>query len=119
LSDRLIDALWGERAPATAAKTVQVYVSNLRKALGAGMLITYGHGYLLNVDRDQVDVDRFDGRVAEGQGALRAGDPQLAARTLRQALGLWRGRRWPISSMSRLPRARSGGSRMPGGGARG
>ena len=32
-TDRLINALWGERAPATGAKTVQVYVSNLRKAL--------------------------------------------------------------------------------------
>jgi DNA-binding SARP family transcriptional activator len=34
-SDRLIDELWGERAPAAAAKSVQVYVSGLRKALGA------------------------------------------------------------------------------------
>jgi YVTN family beta-propeller protein len=91
LTDRLIDALWGERAPATAAKTVQVYVSNLRKALGDGVLITQGHGYVLNVDPDQVDVDRFYGLVAKGQAALQSGDPQLAARTLRQALGLWRG----------------------------
>ena len=45
--DRLIDALWGERAPATAAKTVQVYVSNLRKALGDGLLVTRGRGYVL------------------------------------------------------------------------
>ena len=33
-SDRLIDQLWGERPPATAAKTLQGYVSHLRKALG-------------------------------------------------------------------------------------
>jgi DNA-binding SARP family transcriptional activator len=45
-TDRLIDALWGERAPATAAKTVQVYVSNLRKALGDGVLVTRGRGYV-------------------------------------------------------------------------
>jgi len=31
-TDRLIDQLWGERPPASAAKSVQVYVSNLRKA---------------------------------------------------------------------------------------
>ena len=35
-SDRLIDELWGDRAPATAAKTIQVYVSKLRRALGDG-----------------------------------------------------------------------------------
>src|SRR2546423_13881778 len=57
-SDRLIDALWGqERASATAAKTVQVYVSNLRKALGAGVLITRGRAYLLPTEAGQVDSD--------------------------------------------------------------
>ena len=39
-TERLIDELWGERAPARATKTVQVYVSNLRKALGDGVLVT-------------------------------------------------------------------------------
>src|SRR5262245_2722060 len=34
-SDRLIDALWGEQAPATAPKIVQGYISRLRKALDA------------------------------------------------------------------------------------
>ena len=38
--DRLIDELWGERNPATAAKMVQVYVSHLRKGLGAGVIVT-------------------------------------------------------------------------------
>ena len=37
--DRLIDALWGEAPPGSAAKTVQVYVSNLRKVLGDGALV--------------------------------------------------------------------------------
>ena len=32
-TDRLIDELWGERAPAGAAKTLQMHVSRLRKAL--------------------------------------------------------------------------------------
>jgi DNA-binding winged helix-turn-helix (wHTH) protein len=44
---RLVDELWGERAPATAAKTVQVYVSHLRKVLGAGVIVTQGRGYRL------------------------------------------------------------------------
>ena len=58
-SDRLIDELWGERAPASAIKIVQGYVSNLRKVLGDGLLVTRGRGYSLQVDPGQLDVDRF------------------------------------------------------------
>ena len=78
-SDRLIDELWGERPPATAAKTLQVYVSNLRKALGDGLLVTRGHGYLLQTAPGQVDLDRFEGLVGEGRQALGEGDAQRAS----------------------------------------
>ena len=90
-SDRLIDELWGERAPASALKIVQGYVSNLRRVLGDGLLITRGRGYSLQVDPCQVDVDRFVSLVTEGRRAMRDGDPRSAAARLRQALGLWRG----------------------------
>jgi DNA-binding SARP family transcriptional activator len=50
-SDRLIDELWGEAPPATAAKTLQVHVSRLRKALATGadggraeVVVTSPHG---------------------------------------------------------------------------
>ena len=89
--DRLIDALWGERAPATAAKTVQVYVSNLRRALGDGLLVTRGRGYVLQVASGQVDRDRFGALAAEGRRALQAGDARVASDRLRDALALWRG----------------------------
>ena len=39
-TDRIADALWGERPPATAAKALQVYVSRLRKALGGDRIVT-------------------------------------------------------------------------------
>ena len=64
-SDRLIGALWGERPPATAAKTVQVYVSRLRKTLNGaqqgtaapeGLIVTADGGYVLRADCEQVDV---------------------------------------------------------------
>ena len=90
-SERLIDELWGERPPATAAKTVQVYVSNLRKALGEGLLLTRGGGYVLVTEGCELDVDRFQTLVAEGRQALTAGDPRVACGRLRAALGLWRG----------------------------
>jgi len=90
-SDRLIDALWGERPPATAAKTVQVFVSSLRKTLGDGLLVTRGRGYMLEIDAGQLDLDRFEQLAAEGRSALESDDPQLAARRLREGLALWRG----------------------------
>jgi DNA-binding SARP family transcriptional activator len=90
-SDRLIDELWGERPPPTAAKTVQVYVSNLRKALGEGVLVTRAGGYALRATAVELDARQFEALADEGQGSLRAGDPRRAATLLRQALGLWRG----------------------------
>jgi YVTN family beta-propeller protein len=90
-SDRLIDELWGERPPATAAKTLQGYVSHLRKALGNGVLVTRGGGYLLDVTPDQVDADRFEAEVGEARRALATGDTARARELLNSALGLWRG----------------------------
>ena len=89
--DRLVDELWGERPPDTATKTVQVYVSRLRKALGDGVLLTRGGGYLLDLDPKQLDANRFERLVAEGQAALARGDARTAGELLRQALALWRG----------------------------
>ncbi len=90
-SDHLIDELWGERAPPTARKIVQGYVSSLRKVLGDGVLVSRGRGYLLQVDPGQTDVDRFESLVAEGHRALAERDPHTAAERLREALTLWRG----------------------------
>ena len=91
-TDRLIDELWAEQPPSKATKTVQVYVSNLRKALGNGMLVTEGRGYLLRTTAGQLDLNRFDSLVAEGRQALREGKAQVGRDRLRQALALWRGR---------------------------
>jgi predicted ATPase/DNA-binding SARP family transcriptional activator len=90
-SDRLINELWGEQPPATATKTVQVYVSNLRKALGEGVLVTRSGGYVLRVTALEVDAREFEALATEGQRSLHAGDFRRAAGPLRQALGLWRG----------------------------
>jgi DNA-binding SARP family transcriptional activator len=91
-SDRLSDELWGERMPATAAKTVRVYVSNLRKALGDGVLVTRSGGYALHVAAaEEVDSRQFEALAAEGRSALHTGDFHRAAGVLREALELWRG----------------------------
>jgi YVTN family beta-propeller protein len=90
-SELLIDALWGEHAPASATKIVQGYVSNLRRAFGEGLLVTRGRSYVLQALHGQVDADRFASLVAEGQRALAEGDARAAAGRLREALALWRG----------------------------
>jgi DNA-binding SARP family transcriptional activator len=90
-ADRLIEAVWAGRAPATAAKTLQVYISNLRKPLGDGLLVTQGRGYLLAADSDQIDSDRFEKLAARGREALEQEDLQRARMWLEAALGLWRG----------------------------
>jgi DNA-binding SARP family transcriptional activator len=86
-SDVLIDRLWGATPPATCVKTIQVYVSRLRKALGEDRLATRPPGYLIHVDPAELDLARFEQLTAEARRA----DPETAALKLREALGLWRG----------------------------
>ncbi len=86
-ADRLIDALWGAAPPPTAAKTVQMYVSRLRKELGDGRLVTRAPGYALQVERSELDLAQFEQLLGEAHRS----EPALAADTLRRALALWRG----------------------------
>ncbi|HEY7794565.1 MAG TPA: BTAD domain-containing putative transcriptional regulator, partial [Gaiellaceae bacterium] len=93
-SDGLIDALWGERAPATAPKIIQSYVSRLRKALadgGTSVLVTQPPGYVLRLEKGELDADRFAELLVRGRAALADGAPHDASTLLREALGLWRG----------------------------
>jgi class 3 adenylate cyclase/tetratricopeptide (TPR) repeat protein len=88
--DRLVEDLWPGLPPETATHAVQVYVSQLRKALGHAIERS-GLGYRLDLEPERVDVHRFARLAAEGQEELRNGDPAAAAETLRAALALWRG----------------------------
>jgi len=90
-SERLIDELWADEPPATAMKTLQVYVSQLRKELGAERLLTRPPGYLLHVHEGELDLERFEQLAAEGRQRLANGDATGARDELRQALNLWRG----------------------------
>src|SRR4051794_20873404 len=89
--DRIVDLMWGERPPATAIKTVQVYVSHLRRALAEDVVVTSRGGYALAVDAERIDALRFERLVEEGRAALRGNDPARAAERLRSALALWHG----------------------------
>jgi DNA-binding SARP family transcriptional activator len=104
--DRLIDVLWGGRPPPTASHTLDAYVSRLRKALacdgdGEVRLVTVAPGYVLRIAPEQLDLARFARLAADGQRALDAGEPELAAAKLRQAEALWRGQ--PLADLEFEP----------------
>ena len=85
-TDRLIDALWGASPPFTCGKSIQVYVSRLRKAFADNRLVTYAPGYVLYVDPTELDLARFEQLAAEARRAT----PASASAKLGEALALWR-----------------------------
>ena len=87
----LIEALWSVKPPSDAVNALQVYVSQLRKALGHDVIVTRAPGYRISLERDDLDLVDFERLVAEGEQALTAGDAESAAARLRAALRLWRG----------------------------
>jgi WD40 repeat protein/DNA-binding SARP family transcriptional activator len=96
-ADELIDSLWGDAPPRTAAKSLQTYVLRLRNALepdrqGAPrLLVTDGPGYRLAVPDDAIDARRFARLVDLGCRAYREDRVDAAAVTLCEALAMWRG----------------------------
>ncbi|SRR6266540_374510 len=93
--DRLIDVLWGERAPTNAVKNIQVHLSRLRKTLEFGgsepekeIVRTRANGYVLEVAPGEVNADRFERLVDDGRRALAAADPEHAGTLLQGALAL-------------------------------
>jgi predicted ATPase/DNA-binding SARP family transcriptional activator len=100
--DRLIEALWEDEPPETAAKALQVYVSQLRKALGRDRLETRAPGYVLRIAAGELDSEQFVQLQREGR--------------FDEALALWRGaplsdftyRRFAQTEVARLEEARLG-----------
>ncbi|MFD4872938.1 BTAD domain-containing putative transcriptional regulator [Streptomyces sp. NPDC058420] len=96
--DRLIEDLWGGEPPAQALKTLQSYISNLRKLLEAGraprahpkLLVSAPPGYALRLPEDALDASRFERLLGEARAAM-AEAPAPARSLLDEALALWRG----------------------------
>ena len=109
--DRLVDDL-GERAAAGRAKTLQVYVSRLRGALGgAGLLRRDGSGYVLRLPSGRSTPTASSSLYNAGREHARCGDSSAAARTLGRRSGSGEARRSPSSQTTRALRPRSRGSR--------
>jgi WD40 repeat protein/DNA-binding SARP family transcriptional activator len=102
-SDELVDGLWGEHPPASAAKNLQLYVSRLRKALSKNgseaTIVTHGRGYELRLPEGAVDATRFERLVEEAarEPASAAGANGAAS----AALELWRGA--PLADVASEP----------------
>ena len=86
-TDRLLDSLWDGRPPATATASLQNFVSQLRKALGADVIETAPPGYRIRLDANQLDLARVRRLVDEA----RASDLPRRSRLLAEALSAWRG----------------------------
>ena len=113
-SDRLLEELWPGQPADRATDSLQVRLSELRKALRsageADRLATRSPGYLLRVEPGELDALRFGQLAAEGHAALAAGDAATAAQRFDQALGLWRGP--ALAGFDAVPSARAEAGRL-------
>jgi DNA-binding SARP family transcriptional activator len=101
-TDRLIDSLWAEQPPRTAATSLQNFISQLRKTLGADVLVTKPPGYALVITPDQLDLTRFRHLIATARATT---EPVQRATMMREALDLWRGA--PLADFEFEPFAQS------------
>ena len=99
--DTLVESLW-ERPPASAFKVLQVYVSQLRKALGRAVIETHRPGYRVRAAREESDLGRFEALV---ESAREETDAARRADLLGRALSLWRGA--PLAEFRQEPFARA------------
>lgn len=98
-TDVLMDDVWGGQVSAGTAKTLQVYIWQLRRALEPGrlpgspprVLVTQTPGYALQIEAEQLDAERFEHLARSGRHALEGGEPARALGLFDDALGLWRG----------------------------
>jgi DNA-binding SARP family transcriptional activator/DNA polymerase III delta prime subunit len=103
----IIDLLWGDEPPATAAGIVQTYISRLRSVLDPDRPSTRAHlpasdgaGYRLQASADELDLLEFRGMVDSARQACAVGDTDRARRAYEQALDLWRGE--PLADIEAL-----------------
>lgn len=88
---RLIDEVWRDEPPESAANILQGYVSDLRKVIGRDAIATVGRGYMIRADPSDLDLRHFERLASKGTEALDDDRPREAAEILREALDLWRG----------------------------
>ncbi len=111
-TDTLIDLLWDQRLPRHPDNALQMQMSYLRRTLApaSGVRIdSLRGGYVLVVDPDAVDTNRFEGLIDQA-AALVGDDPAGAIAGLTAALGLWRGP--PVQELAGHPFAAADVARL-------
>ncbi|MDX2545367.1 BTAD domain-containing putative transcriptional regulator [Streptomyces sp. WI04-05B] len=94
--DRLVDAVWGTEAPASARGILRTYIHRLRKVLepagdpASSVIRAAGDGYQLTAP-GELDLSVFRELLAQAERLRGAGDARGAAKCLGDALALWRG----------------------------
>ena len=86
-----MEAVWGERPPVGASRSLDSYISRLRTQLGAERVVRQAPGHLLRLEPAELDLDRFETLVQHASELSASGDSRKAAQALRQALAIWRG----------------------------
>jgi DNA-binding SARP family transcriptional activator/Tfp pilus assembly protein PilF len=105
---RLMDVVWEDRAPATAANTLQSHVSFLRRVLGSrAAVVARGPGYMLDIGAGATDLLVAERLIRDGRQAT---DPARRAEHLRAALALWRGQ--PLADVASLAGLRGQAERL-------
>jgi DNA-binding SARP family transcriptional activator/WD40 repeat protein len=95
--DRLTDMVFEGSPPRGASTTMRSYVARLRRALAAAddaagdLVVTEQRGYGLRIEMDHLDAARFEASIDVARAQLADRDAIVAAATLRDGLGLWRG----------------------------
>ena len=97
-ADRLIDQLWGDGRTAKPANALQAQIVQLRRTLGASVIVTSESGYALDISAADLDVARFEDLVAEGRRLSTEGEIAQASAVLSDALRLRRGE--PLSEFA-------------------
>ena len=109
-TDRLVDALWGERPPRSSSKVLQNVVLRLRKHLGGSLIETRPGGYALRASEVDIDARRFELMVREGRVHAQNRDLVAASAELAAAVDLWRGP--PLPELCDWPPGRSEAARL-------
>jgi len=104
--EAIIEALWGQQPPPTAAELVQAHVGRLRRVLDPGgrdRLIEQGiAGYRLRAGAGELDTAAFGELAGRARTAAAAGDPGAACGLYARALELWRGEPAADAEMLRI-----------------
>lgn len=87
--DRLVEGVYGDGAHRTARRTIQTYVSNLRRLLGDDVIAKHGKGWRFRIGDYQLDSLEAEAGYLDSMGETVSSEAR--AETLAAVLALWSG----------------------------